>query len=171
MITFAVFLVIVAAALFQVSVAPLFPVGGAIADVTLLALFALAFTAGPRRTMIAMPLLALFVAFTSNRAPGLLIVAYLPLLPLAYLFEGGHLPLSRYLRILAAILLAGLWARTVLSTGAFIEGAPFAPGALIGDVLVPGLLLDAVFATMVYLPFRALGWTNRPLTLQRTGWH
>ncbi len=171
MIAFAVFLSVVAAALFQVSVAPLFPISGAIVDVALLTLFALAFTAGPRRAMIAMPFLALLVAFTSNRAPGLLIVAYLPLLPLAYLFEGGHLPLSRYVRILAAVLLAGLWARLVLSTGALLEGAAFQPGALVMDVLLPGLLLDAVFGTLVYVPFRVVGWTNRPLTLQRTtGW-
>lgn len=162
--------VVTLGALLQVTVAPMFPVRAAIVDVGLVVMTFMALAGGPRRAMAAAPLMALFVAFASNRAPGLLLVGYLPLLPLAYFLEGGHLPLSRYGRLVAAVLVAGLWGRTVLSVGAFVDGADFVPLRLISEVLLPGLVLDFFAFTSVYIPFRALGWTNRSLTLQRTGW-
>ena len=158
------------AALMQVTLAPLFPLDGAVADVVLLALAMLAMTAGPRAAMAALPALCLAASFTSDRSPGLLIIGYLPLLPLATVLEEAALPMNRFLRLLTAVVITGLWARLVLAGGAFAQGADFAPAALIRDILIPGVALDGLLLSLLYLPSRLMGWTPQSLTLRRTGW-
>ncbi len=154
----------------QVTVAPLFPLDAAVADLGLLVIVFTALLAGPKATMWTVPLIALFLGFSTSRAPGLLLLAYLPFLPLAYGLGETGMPLNRYLRTLLAALATGLWARGLLGTAAFVQGAQFAPGDLIGAILLPGLVLDALLVTLLYIPCRLAGRTGRSLSLRRTGW-
>lgn len=160
------------AAILQVSVAPLFPLEGAVVDFGLVAILAAALSLGPRGAMVTTPLCALFVAFAANRAPALILLAYLPLAPLSALLLTAPLPLGRWLRLLGALGIAGLWARGLLSLAAFAGGAPFSALALIGEVLVPGLIFDALFATILFVSWRLMPrQRDTNFTLRRTrGW-
>lgn len=165
----AVAVLLLLATIFQSSVAYLFPVRGAVFDFGLAALIAVCVWAGPRYAMVALPAAAVLISFATDRAPGLLLLGYLPLLPLAFLLEERNAPLNRYAHTLAAGALTGAWARTVLATGPMLEGAGFAGTDLLFLVLVPGLFLDILLVTFAYLPFRLLGWSARPMTLYRSG--
>ena len=68
---------------------------------------------GPRAAMVAVPVVALSFAFASNRSAALVLLAYLPLLPLAFVLEEGGLPLNRFAQTLVAGVATGLWARLV----------------------------------------------------------
>jgi hypothetical protein len=164
------FIVVFLAAIVQVSVVPLFPLQGALADVGILTLITIAFGAGPRAAMVCLPILAVFVSFASDRAPGLVLLAYLPLLPVAALMEDAPLPLGRYLRVVLTIVIAGFLSRLIFSLGAFADGARFLPGAMVTEVLLPGVTFDLILATILYMPLRLSGWAARSLTLRRTGW-
>ncbi len=157
-------------ALLQVSVAPLFPLTGAIPEVGVLVLVLILLGFGGRSAMVATPLLALFLGLAGNRAPGLVVIAYLPVVPLGLFAEDLNAPLGRYLRIIAVVLGAGTWARLVLAGGAIASGAPFEATVLIRDLIIPGVLFDFVLGSLCYIPCRLAGWTDRPLNLQRRGW-
>jgi len=166
-----VFVVIVfLAAAGQVTVAPLFPLGAAIADYGLIAAAAVALVAGPRAAMVAIPFLALFRSFLGNDAPALMLLAYVPLLPLAFLADEAPLPLTRYLRLGLVVIAGGLWIRGLQAAVAFLTGADFAPRALIVDLLVPGIVFDAVLFSMLYGLLKLAKLADRPLTLERRGW-
>jgi hypothetical protein len=171
MIVLAAALLAFAAAVFQVSVAPLFPLKGAVVDVVLVTVVVLALNAGPRAAMAAMPFAALFFAFLSGRSPALVLLAYLPLLPLAAYLEEAAVPLNRFSRLLAAVALAGGGVRLTFAASAYAQGAEFSLLPLLFDVLLPGLILDVVAVTVVYLPRRLVGWQPRALGLRRTGWY
>jgi hypothetical protein len=164
-----VLLLIVATAMVQVTVAPLFPISGAVPDFALVLLVTLAVFAGPRAAMLAIPFTAIFVGFATDRAPGLLIIAYLPLLPLALGLQEWRVPLNQYMRVLAAGGGTGLWIRVVLALAAIAQGADVAAGALVFQVLLPGLFLDLALLTIAYAPFRLIGWSGRGMNLQRGG--
>jgi hypothetical protein len=157
-------------ALVQVVVAPLFPLSAAVPDFALAALLAVVVYAGPKAAMFAIPWLAIVLSFASDRSPALLLLAYLPLLPAAFLLSESHLPLNRYAQSLACGAGPGVWARLLLALGAVAQGASLQPGALIGGLLISGLLLDLIVLTFVYFPFKIVGFSPRPMTLQRTGW-
>jgi len=164
--------IIFAAALFlaaiaQVTVAPLFPIQGAVPDFVLVTLITFATWAGPRTAMVSLPIVAVFLGFAGNREPGLLILAYLPLLPLGLFIDEANLPFSRFVQVLLTAAGTGLWARLVMSAGAFIGGAEVSLSGLLFLVLVPGLFLDILLVTFAYLPFRLMGKQARPMTLQR----
>lgn len=163
-------LLVVLAALVQVTVAPLFPLRGAVADAGLVTLLALAAAMGPRVALWAVPLFALTLSWVTDRSPGLLLLAYLPLLPLAYFLEGVRLPMGRLSRALAAGAATGLWARGLLAGGAMAQGASFALSQLVTTVLVPGLAFDLVLVAGLYLFLRLAGREPRSLSLARTGW-
>ena len=158
------------AALAQVTIAPLFPLDAAVADVGLLALVLLSLLAGPKSAMVGLPLLALLTGFTSDRSPGLLILCYLPYLPVAYAFSQAQVPLPRFARIAVAALATGAWARALLGIVTFLQGAPFAPGELFAAIIIPGLALDALLVALLYVPCRLAGRTGGSLSLRRTGW-
>jgi len=162
-----VLLLIVAAA--QVSVAPLFPVRAAIPDFALLALVALAVFRGPLMVMVSLPILAIILGFVSDREPGLLVLAYLPLLPLAYWLEDAAILLSSGPRVAVATIATGIFARTLLAVGAMAQGADVAVSVLVSQLLVPGLLLDLLLFMFLYFPFRAVGWAPRRMSPARTG--
>lgn len=166
----AIFVLIVTVALAQVTVAPLFPIAAAVPDLALITLLLLAVFAGPKTVMVAMPLLAIFLGFASERAPGLLVLAYLPSLPLAYMLEEASLPINRFFRLLVVCGVTGLWVRSIMAMSSIAQGADFAVADLISDLLVPGLFLDLALLTIAYLPFRLIGLTSRGMTLQRGGY-
>jgi hypothetical protein len=153
----------------EVTVAPLFPIRGASPDFALVTLMALAVFSSPRTVMVALPVLSVMLGFSTDRAPGLLLLGYLPLLPLAAYLNGGPLPLNRYAQVLAAGAATGLWSRGLLAFGSIAQGADLQMSALLGDVLIPGFLLDVGLITIVYFPFRLVGWSPRQMTLQRGG--
>ena len=165
-----VILLLLLACLAQVTVAPLFPISGAQADLPLITMAVLAVYAGPTTVMFGLPLAALFLGFGSSREPGLLVLGYLPLLPLGLVLEEWRVPLNRYARTLVAGGVTGLWLRSVLAAGAMVSGAPLAIGALIGQVLIPGLIFDLALLTLAYVPFRFVGWSGRSLSLRREGY-
>jgi hypothetical protein len=164
----AAFLVLTALA--QVTVAPLFPVAGAVADLPLVALLILTMYAGPTSVMLGLPFVAICAGFASDRAPGLLLFGYLPLLPLAVGIEGLAVPLGKYVRLLLVGVATGLWLRGVLALSSVAQGADPAFGALIGEVLIPGAFLDIALLTVAYVPFRLIGWSGRGMTLQQGGY-
>jgi len=167
--TVLIVILLLLASLAQLTVAPLFPISGAQADIPLVTMAVLAVYAGPATVMLGMPLVALFLGFGSSRAPGLLIIGYLPLLPLGLAFEEWQLPLNRFVRTILAGAITGLWLRTVLAMGAMVSGAPLAIGPLIGQVLLPGVFFDLALLTLAYLPFRFVGWSGHPMSLRREG--
>ena len=161
---------LLAIALAQVTVAPLFPVAAAIPDVVLVTLIALAFFSGPTPVMIALPLVALVLGFESSRQPGLMLLAYLPLLPIALFFEESNLPLNGLAQFNLAGALTGVWARSVLAFGALTAGAAFDLSTFLFQLLLPGLLLDVVLLTVVFIPIRIMGGQLKTLTLHGGRW-
>ncbi|HMS57432.1 MAG TPA: hypothetical protein PKA49_01155 [Tepidiformaceae bacterium] len=170
--TVALAMALLLAALAQAAVAPLFPLSAAVPDLCLLALVMVVAFGGPRAAMVAVPVVALGFAFASNRSAALVLLAYLPLLPLAFVLEEGGLPLNRFAQTLVAGVATGLWARLALALGAMADGAAPQPGLLVAAVLVPGVMLDLLMLTMAYLPLRALGVEPRALEIPRSryGW-
>jgi hypothetical protein len=117
------------------------------------------------------PIAALAYGFLSNREPGLLVLAYLPLLPLGFYFEEAAVPLNHYARTLLALGLTGLWTRGLLVLGSLLGGADASVGVVVFDVLLPGLLLDLSLLTVVYVPLRLLGWSGQGMSLSRGGYY
>ena len=167
-IAVAAFLMLTAIA--QVTVAPLFPIAGAVPDLPLVALLILAVYAGPTSVMVGLPFVAICTGFASDRAPGLLVLGYLPLLPLAVGIEGWRVPLGQFVRLALVGTATGLWLRSVLALSSVAQGADPAFWALIGDVLIPGAFLDIALLTVAYVPFRLIGWSGRGMTLRRGGY-
>ncbi|MBI2766600.1 MAG: hypothetical protein HYX53_11910 [Chloroflexi bacterium] len=161
---------LVVVALAQVAVAPLFPLAAAVPDYGLAALMAVVVYAGPRSAMWAVPWFAIVFSFASDRSAGMLLLAYVPLLPASYLLSESHLPLNRYAQTLACGAGTGVWARLLLALGPIAQGASPQMGTLVGNLLISGLLLDIVLLTFVYFPLKAVGFSPRPMSLQRTGW-
>ena len=88
------------AALAEVTVAPLFPISAAVPDIPLVTLVVVTAYAGPYAAMLGIPFVAICLGFASDRSPGVLLIAYLPLLPLAAILEESSLPLNRFARTL-----------------------------------------------------------------------
>jgi hypothetical protein len=158
------------AALLQVTLAPLFPLRGALPDFALAAILVLVFAAGPVAAMVGLPFLALFLGFAADQSPGLVLISYLPLLPVFVLLEWSPVPLNRMARFGIAMLVTGLWARAIASAWAFLGGAEPGILTLAFDVLLPGVIFDAVLFLLVYIPFRLSGRTERSMALRQTGW-
>ncbi len=154
----------------QVTVAPLFPVVAAVPDLVLVTYVLVVAFSGARAGMFALPLLALGLGFLSDRDPGLALIAYLPVLPLARWLElNSPRPVSPFQRIAAVTILAGIWARLTFAMGAVVHGAEFQAGTVATDILLPGAALDLALLTVAYLPRRLLRWRVQTLDLARGG--
>lgn len=164
-----VLLLAVTAAVAQVSVAPLFPVSAATFDFTLASSALLLVFSGPRVAMFALPLTAILLGFVTDRSPALLLVGYLPLLPVAAVLADLHVPINRYAQLLVAGLSTGLFVRLLLALAAVAHGAAFPPGVVVWQLFLPGLLLDFLLLTIVYFPLRFVGWDPKSMTLRRSG--
>ena len=155
------------AAICQVTVAPLFAVCGTAPDLVLLTLVLVTVFGSPRRTMVCIPVAALSFGFLADRAPALLILGYLPLLPLAYYLEDARVPLNHYARALVVMLVTGGVVRSLFVTSAVVGGAEAPLGAVLGQVLIPGLLVDFALLSAVYIPLRLIGWSGQGMSLSR----
>jgi hypothetical protein len=120
--------------------------------------------------MFGLPLLAVMLGFLSDRSPALLLIAYLPVVPLAAWLEGANAPVGAYGRFAGAGIVTGLVARTLLSTAAILGAASLPVASLLFSVLLPGLLLDLGFLTLAYVPTRFAGWEPQSMTLRSRGW-
>jgi cell shape-determining protein MreD len=159
------------AAMLQVTVAPLFPISAAEPEFLLLTLVIISAFGSPRRGMICVPIAAIAYGFLSDRSPGLLVLAYLPLLPLGLYLEEARVPLNHFARTLLALLLTGVWARVLLVLGAVVGGADAPVSVVLGQIVVPGLFLDFALLTVVYVPMRLVGWSGQGMSLQRGGYY
>ncbi|GIW13397.1 MAG: hypothetical protein KatS3mg062_0836 [Tepidiforma sp.] len=155
------------AAIAQVTVAPLFPIAGANPQLVLLMLCLVAAFSGPVPAMVLTPVGAVMLGMLSDRDAGLLLLAYLPVVALGALLEDAPVPLSHAAKTYSMTLGAGLVARSVLAAGAMLGGAPAAIGALVSDVLVPGVFIDMVLLTLCYVPLRLAGLRGSGFRLQR----
>lgn len=153
----------------QVTVAPLFPISGATFDFPLAVLVLMAAFGGPLATMAAVPIAAILLGFASDRAPGLLLIGYLPLLPIGHLLEEWNAPLTHFFRTLAMGLVTGVWLRAVLALAVMAQGAGFTV-AVLTKVIIPGILLDFALLAVVYLALRLIGLSGRSLALSRGGY-
>ncbi|MEO8538707.1 MAG: hypothetical protein ABI577_03130 [bacterium] len=160
-------LLVTFAAICQVTVAPLFPISAAVPEFVLLSLAVVTAFGNPRRGMVCVPVAAIAYGFLSDRAPGLLLLAYLPLLPLSLYLEQATVPLNHFARTMLAVLITGGWARTLLVLGTVVGGATAPVGSVIGQVLIPGLFLDFALLAIVYVPLRLVGWSGQGMSLQR----
>lgn len=158
---------VVFAAMWQVTVAPLFPVSNVTFDFVLVALVVVAAFGSPRRAMVCVPVAALAYGFLSDRSPALLLLAYLPLLPLGLYLEEARVPLNHYARTLLATVATGAWVRLLLVLGAVLGGAEATLGDVVFGVIVKGLFLDFALLSVVYVPLRLLGWSGQGMSLQR----
>ncbi len=154
----------------QVTVAPLFPLDGAVADPVLLVLCLVAVYGGPVPVMVLTPIGAVLAGMVSDRDAGLLLLAWLPVLPVAALLEDSPLPLNQGVKTYVLVIGTGLAARVVLAVGAMLGGAPAAVGSLVTDVLLPGIMLDMVVLTICYLPLRAGGLREVGMHGRRRGY-
>ena len=155
--------------LLQVTAAPLFPVGSAVPDLVLVGLTLLSIFRGPKTGLWAIPTAAVIVGLASDRSPGLLLMAYLPLLPLANYLETAGAPLNRYAQTAIAFGSTSVWARSVMTLGTVIQGGELAPQTVIFSLLLPGVFFDLALLSLAYLGFRLLGWEPRSTSLQRAG--
>ncbi|MEX0784348.1 MAG: hypothetical protein WD557_17035 [Dehalococcoidia bacterium] len=160
-------LLVVMASVAQVTVAPLFPLRGAVVEFGLLTVVLLALTAGPRAAMLAVPFCALAVGFAGDRSPGLLILAYLPVLPLGVMLEEARVPFPRYMQLCGLVVLCGVWARSLLAGAAIVQGADFAFAPFVRELWAPGMVLDILAFTAMYLPIRMIGRGADTFTLRQ----
>lgn len=160
-------LVLIVAAVAQVTVAPLFPLWSIVPNVALLALVLVGVIGGARAIMLGTPILAISLGFLSDRSPALLLLGYLPLLPLAAYLETATVPMSRYLQTVSAMVVVGLTIRVLLALAAVSSGASLTLGVLLWQVAVPGMVLDAALLTLAYVPLRFVGLEPRALTFER----
>jgi len=159
------------AAIAQVTVAPLFPLSGAVPDVVLLTLVTIAVFSSPRPVMYATPVAAIALGFLTDRGAGLMLLAYLPLLPLGYVIQESRVPVNHFARTVAMTAATGLWARTLLAAATMVDGAEPAVGDLLAMVLLPGLFLDFALLMVAYIPSRLIGWTGEGMALRRSGYY
>jgi hypothetical protein len=151
----------------QVSAVPYFMLSAAQADILLVTLALLLVFQGPRVAMVSLPMIAVFLGFLSDRSPATLILAFLPLLPLAYWLDQSGTPVPRYVQTVFAVGTTGLWARLLLSATNYTQGAQVELGSLFFNILLPGLVLDLALLSLAYLALHLLGWEPRSLSPAR----
>ncbi len=163
-------LLVLVTVLAQVAVAPFFPVAGALVELPVVVLLLLAIFAGPYAVMIALPILVLFLGFSTNVEYEWLVIAYLPLLPgAAWIQRQRAIPQTPYLLLLVMVVAAGIWARGVLAGAAMTSGASPTFGPVVADILLPGAAFDAGVLSLAYGLCRWIGWPTRSLDLEQAG--
>ena len=161
---------LLATVLAQVAVAPLFPLLGAVVELPVVVLLLLAVFAGPYAVMIGLPILVLFLGFSTNVEFEWLVIAYLPILPCAaWIQRQRAIPQTPYALVLVMVIAAGIWARAVFTAVAMTSGASLAASPVITDILFTGALLDAAVVSVVYALCRWVGWPVRSLDLEQAG--
>ena len=151
----------------QLSVSPLFPIGAAVPDIVLIVLVTVTFFAGPQAGMLAIPFAALSLGLQSGREPGLLLIGYLPLLPITVWLAGIPVPLTGLGRFVIAGAGTGVLCRIVLMLGSMFHGATASVTTVIFQLITPGAILDVTLLCMAYAVCRSIRWEPREMTLQR----
>ena len=163
-------LLLLATVLAQVAVAPFFPLAGAVVELPVVVLLLLALFAGPRAVMLALPILVLFLGFSTNVEFEWLVLAYLPILPCAaWIQRQRAIPQTPYALVLGTTFVAGIWARGVFAVVTTASGASPEVGTVIVDILLPGAAFDAVVLSVAYGLCRWIGWPARSLELEQVG--
>lgn len=129
----------------QVTVAPLFPVAGTVAELPLVAASVFAWLHGVRSLLLALPALAVLTALLAGRDPGLILIAFAGAFPALAVALELRWPLGRWVGALVGLAASGLWCRAILIAAAAFDGARGDPTALVGRVLAPGAAADAAF--------------------------
>ncbi len=139
----------------QTAAAPLFTAANAAPAFGVVFLAVLTVFKGSRTGMIATPVLAIAEAWLRGLEPGVLLVAYAPVVPLADLASRGGRPLfGPGVRLTGAVLLAGAWARSTALLVVVLGGASVGVSAVVFQLLVPGALIDMLLVAAVYVPLR-----------------
>lgn len=163
----AVFIAIILVCAAQVTIAPLFPLLSAEASFLVVTLAVLLVFGGMQTALIATPLMALFLGFSSDRSPALLLLALLPLPPLAYWLSESQVPMSRGVQLFIVVAIVGAWARGLLAVSAVVQGADPEFGTLVTRFVLPGIVIDGLFFALAYVPCRLLGLEPRSLSPYR----
>jgi hypothetical protein len=156
-------------ALLQASTVSLFPIGGVVVDVLLVVIVWIAVFRGPVTALWVIPLAAITYGFAGGKSPALVLVAYLPLMPLANYLETAGAPLNRYAQTALATAATAGWSRGIFTLAAVVQGAELDPVYLFFRLILPGILFDVTLLSVAYLAFRLLGWEPRTTSLQRGG--
>ncbi|MCS7294364.1 MAG: hypothetical protein RMK15_06745 [Chloroflexota bacterium] len=133
------------AAAAQVTVAPLFPLAGAAAELPLVAAALLGWRHSVRATLVFVPLAAAATAAVAGRDLGLSVIGYAAVVPALAIAEERRWPFGRWLGALAALIAAGAWFRLLLVAAAVLDGASVTPAGVLAHALVPGAAADAAF--------------------------
>jgi hypothetical protein len=151
----------------QYSVVPYFDVSGTVVDLMLITLALLVAFTSVGAMLAAIPAMAILAGLISDSSIVVLVLGYLPLLPLAYTFE-TELPydLPTFARLAIAVALTSVWVRLLGAAMLLIEGASFGPAELLTASILPGFLLDTVAFLIVYGILR--GVRLKPVSLPAT---
>ena len=167
----ATFFALTIVAILQLSLAPLFPLSIAQADLGLVFVAWITLFRGPRTAMWVAPVLAVMTGLLSDRSPGLFMLAYLPIVPLIAFLRprDTNMIFGGYWRALGAVVVVGVWGRVILALAAIAQGAEPAVGVLIGSIIAPGIFLDGALLTLAFAPARLVGWDVASMALTRGG--
>ena len=159
-------LLIVATVLAQVAIAPFFPLAGVVVELPVVVLLLLAIFAGPGAVMVGLPLLVLFLGFSTNVEYEWLVLAYLPLLPCtAWIQRQRAIPQTPYALALVMAVGAAVWTRLVFATVAITSGASPDLGSLVTGILLPGVAFDAALLSVGYILCRQVRLPTHSLNL------
>lgn len=129
----------------QGTVAPLFPVAGATAELPLVAAALLGWLRGVRSTLVFVPAAAAATAALAGRDLGLYVVGYAAIVP-ALAAAGEHRwPLGRWMGAAVALVAAGAWFRLLLVAAALLDGAEMGATDVLRHAVAPGTAADAAF--------------------------
>lgn len=158
---------ILATVLAQVAIAPFFPLAGVVVELPVVVLLLLAIFAGPGAVMVGLPVLVLFLGFSTNVEYEWLVLAYLPLLPCAaWIQRQRAIPQTPYALALVMAVGAAVWTRLVFATVAITSGASPDLGSLVTDILLPGAAFDAALLSVGYFLCRQVRLPTHSLNLE-----
>lgn len=147
---------VVLVAVGQAAASPLFTAADAAPAFGVVFLALLTVYRGTRVGMVMTPLLAIAEAWLRGLEPGILLLAYAPVVPLAASVTGTAWPLlGPGLRLTGAVVAAGAWARLLGAAIVVLGGASTDVSTFVFALIVPGALVDALLTLAVYLPLRA----------------
>ena len=160
-------LLLLATVLAQVAIAPFFPLAGALVELPVVVLLLLAIFAGPGAVMVGLPLLVLFLGFSTNVEFEWLVLAYLPLLPCAAWIQRQRvIPQTPYALALGMAVAAAVWTRLVFTTVAVTSGASPDVGGIVTGILLPGAAFDAALLSVGYFLCRQVRLPTHSLDLE-----
>lgn len=153
------------AAVLAASMAPYVRVLGVTPDPVLIFVASWAMIRGQREAMIVVPMAGLLRDLTTSDPVGTSVLALSPIVPLALLRELRPVE-SDFLPALVVVAAASLAYAVISMAVLTVVGDDVPWGAGLLRVAIPGMLVNALFAVLVYLPMR---WLNRRPRVQSFG--